>query len=47
MDIVGSGGNYNLQIAFNSRLYNILPFSSFITTISTIRSTLSRYSILV
>ena len=28
MDAVGSGGNYNLQIAFNSRSYNILPFSS-------------------
>ena len=28
MDVVGSNGNYRLQIAFNSRLYDILPFSS-------------------
>ena len=28
MDVVGNNGNYRLQIAFNSRLYNILPFSS-------------------
>ena len=28
MDSVGSNGNYRLEIAFNSRLYNILPFSS-------------------
>jgi hypothetical protein len=28
MDVVGSNGIYRLQIAFNSRLYNILPFSS-------------------
>ena len=28
MDFVGSGGTFDLQIAFNSRLYNILPFSS-------------------
>jgi hypothetical protein len=28
MDLIGSGGTFDLQIGFNSRLYNILPFSS-------------------
>jgi len=28
MDAVGSSGNYDMKIAFNSRLYNILPFSA-------------------
>jgi hypothetical protein len=32
MDVIGSNGNYRLQIAFNSRLYNILPFSSTLNT---------------
>ena len=27
MDAVGSSGNYDMKIAFNSRLYNTLPFS--------------------
>jgi hypothetical protein len=28
VDAVGSSGNFDLKIAFNARLYNILPFSS-------------------
>ena len=28
VDFVGSGGSYSLNIYFNARLYNILPFSS-------------------
>ena len=28
MDFAGSGGTYSLNIYFNARLYNILPFSS-------------------
>ena len=28
MDVIGSSGVYDLKIAFNSRLYNILPFSA-------------------
>ena len=28
MDFIGSGGTFDLSIGFNSRLYNILPFSS-------------------
>ena len=28
VDFVGSGGTYSLNIYFNARLYNILPFSS-------------------
>ena len=28
MDLIGSNGNIDLNIGFNSRLYNILPFSS-------------------
>jgi hypothetical protein len=27
-DFIGSGGTFDLRIGFNSRLYNILPFSS-------------------
>ena len=26
---MGSGGTFDLRIGFNSRLYNILPFSSY------------------
>ena len=28
IDLIGSNGNFDLKIGFNSRLYNILPFSS-------------------
>ena len=28
VDAIGSSGNFDLKIAFNARLYNILPFSS-------------------
>ena len=32
VDFIGSGGTYSLNIYFNARLYNILPFSSQLLT---------------
>ena len=40
VDAVGSSGNFELKIAFNAKLYNILPFSSKLEPYSPIGATI-------
>ena len=41
VDAIGSSGNFDLKIAFNGRLYNILPFSSKLETFPPIGATIT------